>query len=204
MTTLRYNPRRSRGRFRGWRCPLFQGKVASRSFSISDRQHRGGERGVSLHEGCAAPRGRNTIPTWAYTVNGGYHRSAYNVTAEKCSWRDIHIPVYYPTLASTSYKNPDSLRTSSPKEHVTILIEARRNSDGSGATTRFYRVWFLAMGRDKKSREYFTIPFLARRTSQIRDVGAGVDVNLVPGQIKWINSTFLSRISHVDFRRTGG
>lgn len=90
----------------------------------------------------------------------------------------------------------------SPKEHVTILIEARRNSDGSGATTRFYRAWFLAMGRDKKSREYFTIPFLAWRTSQIRDVGAGVDVNLVPVQIKWINSTFLSRVSRVDFHGT--
>lgn len=90
----------------------------------------------------------------------------------------------------------------SPKEHVTILIEVRRNSDGSGATTRFYRAWFLAMDRDKKSREYFTIPFLARRASEIRDVGVGVDINLVAMWINWINSISLFRVSSVDFHRT--
>jgi len=101
--------------------------------SVVSRPQTTAGRGCAQHPGEEIQSLRERTRWTADTV---VHRGAYNVTPEKCSWHDIHIPVYYPTLASLRrIKIPTLQSRPPPKEHVTILIEARRNSDGSGATT---------------------------------------------------------------------
>lgn len=83
------------------------------------------------------------------------------------------------TCLPKSYKNLFSLQSrgrgvpsptptsSSTKEHVTILIEARHNFRRKWSNDAILPAWFLTTCRDKKIREYFTAP-RSLRASQIR------------------------------------
>lgn len=168
------------------------------SFSTSDRA--GGERGVC--EGCAQHPGeeiqslRERTRWMADTV--GVHITLRQKNAHGATFI---FPVYYPTLASKSYKNLFSLqwiagyhrrRRRRRRRHVTILIEARHNSDGSGATTRFYRRDSSRRVAIKRSAN-ISRHLVSSRASQIRKRRRSrlFDADLVAARTKGMNSISL-------------